>query len=315
MVLYPNRATVVAALRSRTADSILVECGVDDEHGCDAQRSERIWQRTWDVQNVVVALSEQLLGQARARLADVSDYSAGRVLDVELPMPVPLLLPVPVFRVNRTDQLVVRSLEFEVAIDLVPTHGRHDASDLRAIRAGDGDLGTEDRTFTSQVKQLSSVHVNHLNSARHPLSSDGGDLTPVLVVDGVLGTQLDELALLVDDKDGLIEDRQVREPGCIGQAKIPDLLLDLLGLATCVQRGRRARRKRRRGGRDKDGGGTVRRINSLVSTRRDVLRPPGSVPVPVFVMVNWIGIPAGSDRRSDGNWRRVDRWINVLIAT
>ena len=119
-------------------------------------------------------------------------------------------------------------------------------------------------------------HAQDLLGRRLPDLADGADLRAVLVVDGVLVVDLDELGLLVHDQHRLGEDRAAARRRRCRRRPWPTSRDDLLG--------RPVRRSAR-------GAAADRRVDRLLAVRRDVLGPLGAVPVAQLVAAERIGVP------------------------
>src|SRR3712207_6023392 len=79
-----DRMSIIGTKRDQL---VLMELGINHERRGDRQCTQRVRQRTGDADHVVVALREELLGDARTCLADVSNDGAVSILHVELTVP------------------------------------------------------------------------------------------------------------------------------------------------------------------------------------------------------------------------------------
>lgn len=182
-------------------------------------------------------------------------------------------------------------------------------TDLGAIGTGDDHLGPENLGGSGQPDEHPTIHVFDLQIVRpvsvganpHGLFHEAladfpnrADLLAILVVDGVLGVDLEELGLLVEDQHWLGEERLTADLSAVGNTDPADLSLDLLARPV----GGRHRRTT-------DGG-----IDLLTPTGGDMLGPLSAIPIAEFVAAKRVGIPVGRSlhrhARTLAPWLRFD---------
>lgn len=253
-----------------------------------------------DLQHVVVGLREPFLGKARPRLRDAGDLVPFPVLDVEIPC-------VPVFTSHRAKSASA-ALELEANLADDAEVLLNDLTDQGSVCTRDGHCGLHELGGPGYKHEYTAALVDDLQSAcpiivwqcRHRLLEEvladllhRSDLLTVLVVDGVLGLDLEQLGLLIYHKDWLREHRSSAGGGAIGVTNHLHLLLDF-----CVR-------------------GLFRRIGQgidfLAATRPDMLGPLTPIPVSDFVATEGVGVPVGwgmrgHDRRLAFNRLLPRRW-------
>src|SRR5262245_29349500 len=197
---------------SAEAAGVLLERRVDREGGGHHQAAQRLVEGTVDLHHVVVGRGEHGLGEALPRLGDAGDLGAGVVLDVELPGP-------PVLAVDHAPGATA-GLQREA--DLADHVLLDDRADRGALAVLHDDPGLHDLGRAGERQHHVAHHVHDLELVGEELvigAEDAhrllghaladlahrADLAAVLVVDGVLVVDLDELDLLVDHQDRLGE--------------------------------------------------------------------------------------------------------------
>src|SRR5581483_9630924 len=204
--------------------------------------------------------------------------------DVEVPRP-------PVLGVDRAVHVPAR---LETEADLADGVLLRDLADLAALPVGHDDLGLDELGRAGQRQQHRALHVDDLQLVRHelvvgrqqahgllrgalPHLAHGADLARVLVEDGVLVVDLDELGLLVHDEHRLREHRAAAGHSTGRQPSARHVLLHLLRRA--LDRGHVAV--------------AARRVDLARPAVRDVLGPLGAVVPAQLEPSIRVGVPVG----------------------
>ncbi len=232
-------------VRQLRPSRVLLERRVDAEACGHDQAAQRLRHRGGELDRIVVGGREDRLAEAFERLSDERHLVAVNILDMEIPCP-------PVLGVDRGQFVAAgRQREPLLAHDVLLV----DRADLGTVAVRNDELRLHDLGGAREAEHRLAVHVADLEPVGEVLVEpreqayrllelrladlhDRADLVAVLVEHVVLVGELDQLRLLIDDEDGLGEQRAATGSVWLVDSRLPrQLVLDLLRVG---RTGRRA---------------------------------------------------------------------------